>query len=197
MFIKIKRMFFLLALVCIFGVNTVFAQESLNTNANLNLSIGEISIKEIDISEIPADIGFIEFETAEEMQLYISNLESSLTSLEPSDVYLNINTKATHGSAVVQSLKKLKATISLCINYGTTLDSHRGKISYISPYTMLTGYTVGMRWEQSNVGFEISSSGKDAYVYGNGVLSYYLVLENVSSLVSYPINLGGTVYLVR
>ena len=44
---------------------------------------------------------------------------------------------------------------------------------------------------------DIPNGGKDIYVYTNGTLDYYLLVDGLVKLYSKPVNLSGTVAVIH
>ncbi len=88
-------------------------------------------------------------------------------------------------------------TVSLRASYGTTGASHTGTITYINPYTQFTGFTLGIEWNQSNIDYSIYSNQKDAYIYCNGTLNYYILVSGLIKVASKNLSLNRTCYLAR
>lgn len=161
-------------------------------------------LKTISSEDLPDGIIPISFESQEEAEIFLSDLKNQISIIESqryltadSNSNLDIGILATNSNLLVQELNLYTCKISLYANYGTSGNSNTGTITYISPYTTMTGLTVGLDWTESNADYNISSNQKDAYIFANGTLNYYLLIEGLIKIGSDRVSLGRTCYLAR
>ncbi len=164
------------------------------------------TIEEVSLNEIPEGIVPLEFETVEEAQQYFDNFNNLVKEEKIKNDKLkkqfnteNVNVlsvSATNDIVEVASWGNIPITVYLKANYGTTGSAHTGYISYISPFTTYSALPFSS-FQQTNIGYSISSNQKDAYIYASGIVSLYVVIEDIGNIYSQPIDLGRTCYLAR
>lgn len=153
-----------------------------------------IEVQVIDKSEIPSGIIIQEYTSEEEVLVYLNevydNMDLKTSENQP-------NTFSTDGDAVVASRSVgVSGTIKLRVSYGTTGNSNTGSISYVSPYTTFTGFTLGFGWTEEDIGYDIRN-GKDIYAHTDGTLDYYILVEGTVKLYSKPVSLSGSVAVIH
>lgn len=153
----------------------------------------KVEVKVIDREDIPNGIIPQTFNTEEEAIFYLNNIYDNMVLMQNSIVPYS-----TTGDALVATRQVgYTGSINLRVNYETTGNSNTGSISYVSPYTTFTGFNLGFGWTESDIGYRISNGGKDIYVYTNGTLDYYLLVDGLVKLYSKPVNLSGTVAVIH
>lgn len=155
-----------------------------------------IDFYEIEKTEIP--LGVIPYEVSSEEQA-LEIIQADMRILEePSNIVNNVIIPfSTTGDALVDSRDLTFGTLQLRLSYGTSLNGNKGTITFHSPYTQHTGFTLGCVWNQSSIGSQILSSKKDVYAYCTGTMDYYFLVDGLIKLGSSPGNLSGTVGVIR
>ena len=125
----------------------------------------------------------------------LADLEN-LTQYNPI-IDLSSITRATHGDAIVASRKVGMGTIKLGIIYTTSLDGHMGVITHHEAYTQLTGYTLGVEWDEDVCYSEIDPEGKDIYAIAKGTLIHYFLVDGLIELGRVPVTLEGSCMAIR
>lgn len=138
----------------------------------------------------------MQFDNDEDAVNYLNKVFASFTIINESKENL---TRATDGNATVatQRLGVLGGSISLKLRYGTSGNGNTGTITYVDPYTTTSGITYSFVWREDNIGANIRSNGKDVYAYADGVIEAYLLVDGFLKLTETPVNLSGTVAVIR
>jgi hypothetical protein len=98
---------------------------------------------------------------------------------------------------LVDSQQIFVAKLSLMANFGTSGNNNTGTVTYVDPYTILTGLTTGIEWNESNIGYNLYANQKDAYIYANGTIDYYIFVDGLLKFGSDYLALGRVCYLAR
>ena len=199
-----KSISFILAVLIFVCSSFVVSANTLGTNASEQKQlIDNINLIPISENDLPDGVIPMEFDSEEEAKLFILKIKNELDKSERHSSVeiplINPLLRITQGTATVaqQFISAGLAVISLKINYTTSGNNNTGRITSVSPYTDFTGFTLGFGWTQSDVGYQITPSEKDVYVWGNGVLDYYILIEGGIRIYSENRSLSGMAYLVH
>lgn len=181
----------------ILALSTIFVLAISNVSfGSVNQRVTVNDLKTISADEIPNGIIPKEFSSDEEAVKYLNKVYSSM-SIESGEKISE--SRSTNGNVTVatQRLGVLGGSISLKLRYGTSGDNHTGEVTYVDPYTTTSGITYSFEWREDNIGAEISSSGKDVYVYTDGVIIAYLLVDGLIKIDETPVSLSGYVPVIH
>jgi len=165
------------------------------------------------LDEIPEGVTPLYFNSVEEADEYIANINSSilanneLQKLQKNELQ-NIDNETFDplSAASMQTYSVLVSQygdfpispyeVKLNCNY-TTSGDHSGYIMNVDPYTSYEYITLFHTWTENACDYVISTSGKDIYVYAEGTLTYYFVIQGIGDVHSWPVSLSGWVYAIR
>jgi hypothetical protein len=181
----IKRLTSIVLLLTVFCTGTALASggDSITTD----------DLKVISKKEVPSNVNPVTFKSDEEAVAYLNQVFSNINTRTNFDMIA----RATNGNTTVASTKVSTGTITLKLRYSTSGNGNTGKITSLDPYTTFTGFTLGFDWTENSIGATISSSGKDAHVYTDGTIDYYLLVDGLIKLYSRPIRMSGDVAIIR
>jgi len=181
----IKKITSLVLLLTFFCTGTALAsgQDSVTTD----------DLKVISKKEIPSNVTPVSFKSDEEAVAYLNQVFNNINVQTNFDIL----TRATNGNTTVATTKVSTGTISLKLRYTTSGNGNTGTITSLDPYTTFTGFTLGFGWTENSIGATITSSRKDVYVYTDGTIDYYLLIDGLLKLYSRPISMSGTVSVIR
>lgn len=187
---KIKIILALSLILSFILSSTVFAQ-SLDSDTSIQLVA-------VSPEDVPEDVIPAEYNSLEEAIQFIEQNVKYNHEINKEPLFLENNiSRATNRNLLVDEHTFTGGSVKLYANYGTSGDASTGIITYISPYTVFDGFSLGYDWVEKSCGYTISSNKKDAYIYASGQLDYYLIIEGGIKLYSEHINLGRTCYLAR
>lgn len=109
----------------------------------------------------------------------------------------NSKQRSTIRDVAVSSYKMVTATIQLRLNYTTSGSNNTGRILQHNAYTSVTGLTAFQSWEETSCTSTITNSGKDIYVQARGAAIYSILSGGVIEVSRAPVNISGTVYVIR
>lgn len=163
---------------------------------SVNRSVSVDDLKTIQADEMPSGIIPKEFSSDEEAVKYLNKVYASMSIENGREIP---ETRSTNGNVTVatQRLGVLGGSISLKLRYGTSGDNHTGMVTYADPYTTTSGITYSFDWREDSIGAEISSSGKDVYVYTDGVIIAYLLIDGLIKIDETPVSLSGYVPVIH
>jgi hypothetical protein len=173
-------------LITLFCTGSVFASEQ--------TSIIKNDLKIISKNELPSNVIPMKFNSDEEALAYLNKTFSNIdTQLNP----IVCGSGGTKGNATVATKRISTNKIYLKLRYSTSGNANTGRITSLDPYTQFTGFTLGFDWHQNSIGADIDSNGKDVYVYTEGSLEYYILVNSLLKFYSRPISLSGDVAVIR
>lgn len=190
--IKIKRIVVFSLICALFISTTTFA-------STLQISAQDIENGLIDVNpeDIPEGVIPVKYDSLNEAIKYIQENIKSRKNIFEDRLLLPSLTRATNANLLVDEHDVTVGKVKLYINYGTSGDSSTGTITYVSPYTVFEGFSMGYDWVEKSIGYNIASNKKDVYVYASGQLDYYVIVNGGIKVWSEHINLGRTCYLAR
>jgi|GEM_PF-2020375 hypothetical protein len=157
----------------------------------------EIILEDITHAQIPANVIPLEFDTEEEAIEFIKQNTLAIQNTDELMYFINPLSRVTTAHVVVSTMDFGIAKLSLNASYTTSGNNKTGIITSISPYVAHSGFTLGVVWKEYNMGYTIANGGKDAYIYTNGCLEYYLLINGLIKLGAQNVGMGRTCFLAR
>lgn len=134
---KIFGLLLSIALISNLMMGIAFASEKITSE----------DLRQISASEIPDGVIPMQFKTESDALAYLNEVFSiSNTVKEPA----NALARSTNGNATVDSerIGVLGGTVTLKLRYGTSGNGNTGTITYTDPYTVTSGFNMGLRGQK-------------------------------------------------
>ena len=162
--------------------------------------IPQASASEINLLEnvnIEPESGLPSFDSWEEANQYIEAVTTLVKDNTSFSTQSNIVPFSTNGTATVARRSYTSSVITLYLSYGTSGSGNTGRVTYANPYTVLSGVTLGVSWQEQYIHAQISTSGKDVYATSSGTLVFSFFVNGVTDIARQPVSLSGNIAVVR
>ena len=166
---------------------------------NVEVTIGE-TVFEV-ISELPRGVTPIVVNSDAELDLLISQIanEVEIMTFEQlipvTEFDVGARSAWTQTFAVARAGTTFGGRVSLYTRVVTRGSWNALVIESATAYTRHTGFTLGNRWEQNNVGSLIRGRNVDAWA--SGTIVHYIVNPSVIIVGRTPVNLSGTITMAN
>ena len=136
---KIKIILALSLILSFILSSTVFAQ-SLDSDTSIQLVA-------VSPEDVPEDVIPAEYNSLEEAIQFIEQNVKYNHEINKEPLFLENNiSRATNRNLLVDEHTFTGGSVKLYANYGTSGDASTGIITYISPYTVFDGFSLGYDW---------------------------------------------------
>ncbi len=179
-----------------------------DSESKLNELANQYGLKSISEEEVPSDVELIVIENEEDLKTFMDSINQSSDENSTIEVimddmeYLDYGIQSRSGSNYVirnfNISKKLggKPDITQYLSAKVKVYSNgsfRSIEDVQSITTYVQGYTPGIDYDadMASTGFDISSDGVSATIWGGGNIKYYLLIEGGMKLFEYRIDIEG------
>lgn len=204
---KLKKLAsILLTGILLIGIS-MYAQASEITKSSFELEV-------ISLDEIPDEITPLRFDTKGDAEEFLTELEKNVSlenknysdlrdrvaemrKEESNSTPSGISTYSTNYNMEVDVWSAYSCKVKLSARYGTTKSGKVGTVTYVSPYTTFTGITLFASWNESLCDYYLYPSEKDAYIFAEGTVTMYFIIEDIGNFIDLPVSLGRLCHLAR
>ncbi|MDR2570687.1 MAG: hypothetical protein LBD23_10400 [Oscillospiraceae bacterium] len=156
--------------------------------------IGKTTVERLPMSMLPEGVELIDLTVHNEASLFINNETIVITNEH--DNYNNTQNSNNngHGNIVTHSIY-LGMSIHLRAHWGLSQGMGPFTLTWVDPYTTVSGWTFGQSWVQRTIGHKINNPATSASVWTSGeYVQYILVSANLFEIIRTPISMTGTVW---